>query len=176
MKPLQESPEHLRAKNLFEKPLVDLGYKTWQEYEFPIIGFFGYQFRSVSRIIKDIKFQRGSRYIGKNGDVATYIHNIDIYAEKMNNNGLRMKIAIEVDGETHEEEKQKKNDRMFEMLWGLWMEQPNELFRVRKEHILKMPPELMHKFVEFVIKGKYTELLNSQKDRNVLVEQLILLL
>jgi hypothetical protein len=174
--PLEESPEHLKAKNLFEKPLRDLGYKTWQEYEFPIIGFFGYQWKSITRIIKDIVFLRGSRYIGKNGDVATYIHNIDIYAEKMNQLGLRRKIAIEIDGESHEALKQQRNDRVFEMLWDMWMEEPKDLFRVKKKHVLAMPPELMHKFVEFVLKGEYTELLNSQKDHDILIEQIILLL
>jgi hypothetical protein len=167
MRPLTETEDHKRAKDLFSDELKLLGYRINQEYDFVLVGFFGYQIRSIWRGLQDLKILRGSRYISKDKDIATYPHSIDIFAEKVTRHGIKMKFAVEIDGEIHREEEQKRKDRVFEMMWDYWVEDPKELFRVWKWHVLQMPPQFMPYFIQFVLKGKYRELLAEQKDGDI---------
>jgi len=173
MKPLTETEDHKLAKDIFSDNLMTLGYRVNQEFDFVLVGFFGYQLRSIWRGISDLKILRGSRYISKDKDIATYPHSIDIFAEKITRLGIKMKLAIEIDGEIHKEEKQKRKDRIFEAMWDFWMEDPKELFRVWKWHILKMPPQFMPDFIQFVLKGKYRDLLAEQADGDIDIQVLV---
>src|SRR5687768_17451525 len=173
MRPLTETEDHKKAKDIFTDNLMMLGYRVSQEFDFVLVGFFGYQLRSIWRGISDLKILRGSRYISKDKDIATYPHSIDIFAEKVSRHGIKVKIAVEIDGEIHREEKQQKKDRIFEMMWDYWVEDPKELHRVWKHHVLGMPKEIMLDFVQYVLKGKYDELLNTQDDHNIDIQILI---
>lgn len=173
MKPLTETENHKKAKDIFTDNLRLLGYRTHQEFDFLLVGLFGYQVRSVWRGLQDLKILRGSRYISKDKDIATYPHSIDIFAEKVTTLGIKIKIAIEIDGEIHRDEDQQRKDRLFEAMWDMWIEDPKERFRVWKWHILNMPPELLPEFVQFVLRGKYTELRNQNKDHDILIEELV---
>ena len=173
MKPLTETPDHKKAKDIFTDGLRLLGYRTHQEFDFLLVGLFGYQVKTVWRGLQDLKILRGSRYISKDKDIATYPHSIDIFAERVTTHGLKEKVAIEIDGEIHKDEDQQKRDRLFEAMWDLWVEAPQERFRVWKHHILKMPPELTLSFVQFVLRGKYTELCNQYTDHDIDMQVLI---
>ena len=173
MRPLTETEDHKKAKDIFTDGLKSLGYRTHQEFDFTLVGFFGYQIRSIWRGISELKLLRGSRYISKDKDIATYPHSIDIFAEKVTTLGIKFKIAIEIDGEIHKNEEQQRNDRLFEAMWDYWIEDPKERFRVWKHHVLGIPPELIVEFVNFVLRGKYQELIEENKDHDILIDVLI---
>jgi very-short-patch-repair endonuclease len=171
--PLEENPSHLKAKNLICGTMEELGYNTHQEYPFTTVLFFGYSPKQLWQHVREIQFMRGQRYIGKGLDVSTYTHHIDVYAERVTNSGIREKIALEIDGKYHEELKQERNDKVFEAMWEIWIEDPKEIFRIKKEHVLQMPRLLLIPFAKYILKGDYTLLLEEQKDKTIDISKLI---
>lgn len=180
MIPLTENDEHVQTRKWIASQLPNLGFSVFEEYEFTVLGFFGYSPTGITEKIRNISWTlrratAQAKYISPQiNDIAIYHHKFDIFYEKISKSSyslkpLKFRGVIEIDGEYHDPDvdlkratRQIVNDKLAELTFSMWFEEPKEFTRVRKEHVIIVMEDSLDVqicFIEqFMIKGKYREL------------------